>query len=82
MPRRHPRVAKTKLRGADRWEHALVTCAACDKYWYTSFAQAQRMALKALNERDTRMFIYYCPVDPEKYHLTKMEEHDDRGEVL
>lgn len=81
MPRRHPRVAKSKLR-ASRRQHVLKLCPRCHKDWYTSYAQAQRMALKGLNERQTPLYIYRCPADRDKYHLTKMEEHDDRGEVL
>lgn len=71
-----------QIRVKTRWRHVLKPCKACGKDWYTSYAQAQRMALKAFWERETQLYIYRCPIDGEKYHLTKMEEHDDRGEVL
>jgi hypothetical protein len=69
-------------RAKSRWRHALEYCKACGKDFYNSYSQAQRMVLKALNERDTQLYIYHCPNSDEKYHVTKMEVHDDRGEVL
>jgi hypothetical protein len=40
------------------------------------------MVIKAMRDRETPLYIYRCPSNREKYHLTKMEEHDGRGEVL
>ena len=68
--------------GPNRYRHALTWCPTCDKAWYDSISQAQRIQRKALIERETVLYIYYCPADDARYHVTKMEEHDDRGEVL
>jgi len=81
MPRRKVMAAKSKLRPG-RWRHILKECPRCHKDWYTSYAQAQRMVLKAANERDTVLYIYRCPGDRDKYHVTRQEQHDGRGEVL
>jgi hypothetical protein len=66
----------------NRGRFTLDHCVACDKAWYTSYAQAQRMVIKVLAERETQLYIYHCPVDSEQYHVTKEEFHRDRGEVL
>jgi len=82
MPRRFPaRITRAKQKPS-RWRHVLKMCPRCKKDWYTSYAQAQRMVLKALNDRDTVLYIYKCPSDRDKYHVTKMEQHDNRGDVL
>lgn len=66
----------------NRRRFTLDHCEACDKAWYTSYAQAQRMVIKVLAERETQLYIYHCPVDDQQYHVTKEEHHRDRGEVL
>lgn len=66
----------------NRGRFTLGHCQACDKAWYTSYSQAQRMVIKALAEREVQLYIYKCPVDTEQYHVTKEEYHRDRGEVL
>jgi hypothetical protein len=66
----------------NRGRFTLEHCVDCDKAWYTSYGQAQRMVIKVLAERDTQLYIYRCPVDSEQYHVTKEEYHHDRGEVL
>lgn len=66
----------------NRSRFTLAQCPDCDKAWYTSYAQAQRMVIKLLAEREVQLYIYYCPVDSNQYHLTKEEYHHDRGEVL
>lgn len=75
-------VSHRKHRAPSRWRYVLRLCKHCGKDLYNSYGQAQRMVLKALNERGTPLYIYKCPFDDEKYHVTKMEDHDDRGEVL
>lgn len=65
-----------------RYRHVARHCVPCDKDLYGSLAQAQRMIRKILNLRGVELFVYRCPEDGENYHLTKMEDHDDRGEVL
>jgi hypothetical protein len=82
MPRRKVVNHRDKRPKASRWRHVLVMCPRCHKDWYTSYPQAQRMVLKALKDRETQLYIYRCPANREKYHVTKMEEHDGRGEVL
>jgi len=82
MPRRNPIYHRDKRPKASRWRHMLIRCPHCHKDWYTSYQQAQRMVIKAMRDRETSLYIYRCPSNREKYHLTKMEEHDDRGEVL
>jgi hypothetical protein len=66
----------------NRGRFTLEHCQPCDKAWYTSYSQAQRMVIKALAEREVQLYIYKCPVDTEQYHVTKEEYHRDRGEVL
>jgi hypothetical protein len=66
----------------NRSRFTLEHCTACDKAWYTSYSQAQRMVIKVLADRGTQLYVYKCPVDPEQYHVTREEYHYDRGEVL
>lgn len=57
-------------------------CGPCDKNLYRSIGQAQRTAQRLERLDGIPLYVYRCPVDDEKYHLTKMEVHDERGEVL
>jgi hypothetical protein len=66
----------------NRGRFTLDHCVVCDKAWYTSYAQAQRMVIKVLADWETQLYIYKCPVDDQQYHVTKEEYHRDRGEVL